>query len=342
MTVLAPDFDKFVTERNRRQLLKCKRIINLSTFNARTLQSIKQISEFIAIAVTYHNDVIYVQEHRFYHEDVVLKYHELGNGWTFISASALKNIGNCTIGGVGMLFSPLATKSLNSIEKITSRLLVATFHGNPEPTLISCYSPTNIVDEQEVIDFYDHLSSLIRFVRKHNILIIGGDLNAQIEQSIHHEFTYPYISNRNGEYLEHFLIEIGLLCINTWFQKRRGKLWTYTYPNGDRAQLDYMMINKKWINSVQNYEACHSLESISTDHSIVSSRIKLSLRANKKKSNTKIAYNWEHLINKEDPQNLFSTSLRNCYNILQQEDTTNLPTTHTKTLSKRTKKQLIC
>ena len=166
MTVLAPDFDKFVTERNRRQLLKCKRTIYLSTFNARTLQSIKQISELIAIAVTYHIDVIYVQEHRFYHEDVVLKYHELGNGCTFISASALKNIGNCTIGGVGMLFSSLATKSLNSIEKITSRLLIATFYGNPEPTLISCYSPTNIADEQEVIDFYDHLSSLIRFVRK--------------------------------------------------------------------------------------------------------------------------------------------------------------------------------
>ena len=105
MTVLAPDFDKFVTERNRRQLLKCKRTINLSTFNVRTLQSIKQMSELIAIAVTYHIDVINVQEHRFYHEDIDLKYHELGNGWTFISASGLKNTGNSKIGGVGMLLS---------------------------------------------------------------------------------------------------------------------------------------------------------------------------------------------------------------------------------------------
>ena len=77
MTVLAPEF---VTERNRRQLLKCKRTINLSTFNVRTLQSIKQISELIAIAVSYDIDVINVQEHRFYHEDIDLKYHELGNG----------------------------------------------------------------------------------------------------------------------------------------------------------------------------------------------------------------------------------------------------------------------
>ena len=102
-----------------------------------------------------------------------------------------------------------------------------------------------------------------------------------------------------------------MLCINTRFQKRRGKLWTHTYPNGDRAQLDYMMINKKSINSVQNCKAYHSLEGISTDDRIVSLRIKLSLRANKNNSNTKIAYNWEHLINNEDLQNQFSTLLMN-------------------------------
>ena len=82
-----------------------------------------------------------------------------------------------------------------------------------------------------------------------------------------------------------------------------------------------MMINKKWINSVRNCEAYHSLEGISTDLRIVSLRIKLSLRANKKKSNRKITYHWEHLINNEDLQKQFSTSLRDRYNILRHEDT---------------------
>ena len=50
-------------------------------------------------------------------------------------------------------------------------------------------------------------------------------------------------------------------------------------------------------------------------------RIKLSLRVNNKKSNTKITYNWEHLINNEDLQNQFIFSLKNRYNILQQENT---------------------
>ena len=52
--------------------------------------------------------------------------------------------------------------------------------------------------------------------------------------------------------------------------KKRGNLWTQTYSNGDRAQLDCMIINKKWINSAQNCESYHSLEGISTDHHIVS------------------------------------------------------------------------
>ena len=86
--------------------------------------------------------------------------------------------GHSTIGGVGKLLGSYTTKSLNSFEKITTQILVATFHGNPEPTLISCYCPTNIADEQEVMDFYDDLSSLIRSVPKHSFLIIGGDLNA--------------------------------------------------------------------------------------------------------------------------------------------------------------------
>ena len=88
-----------------------------------------------------------------------------------------------------------------------------------------------------------------------------------------------------------------------------------------------MEIESNWItwwstkSGLTVYKIHHSLESISTDHRIVPLRIKLCLRANKKKSNAKIAYNWEHLINNEDLQNPFSTSLRNLYNILQHEYT---------------------
>ena len=34
-------------------------------------------------------------------------------------------------------------------------MMVATFNGNPRATIISCYSPTNIREETELIAFYD-------------------------------------------------------------------------------------------------------------------------------------------------------------------------------------------
>ena len=35
-------------------------------------------------------------------------------------------------------------------------------------------------EETELVTFYDELSSLVRSITKHNMLVIGGDMNAQI------------------------------------------------------------------------------------------------------------------------------------------------------------------
>ena len=53
-------------------------------------------------------------------------------------------------------------------------------NGNPCATIISWYSSTNVSEETELIAFYDGLSSLVRSIPKHNVLVIGGDMNAQI------------------------------------------------------------------------------------------------------------------------------------------------------------------
>ena len=65
-----------------------------------------------------------MQEHRFYHTYIELKYH-VGQGWTFLSASAWKNSTNSTIDGVGMLLSPTAFRSLNNFEMTQLRAVVA-------------------------------------------------------------------------------------------------------------------------------------------------------------------------------------------------------------------------
>ena len=88
------------------------------------------------------------------------------------------------------------------------------------------------------------------------------------------------------------LQETDLKTINTSLQKKSGKLWTFQYPNGARAQLDYICINKKWQNSVRDCNAFNSFFSIGSDHRIVSAKIRLSLRTTKSTSNRAPKYDW--------------------------------------------------
>ena len=106
-----------------------------------------------------------------------------------------------TVGGVGILIGPRALKSFNSIERIRPRMMVATFNGNPKATIISCYSPTNVSEETELVAFYDELSSLVRSIPKHNVLVIGGDMNAQIGKKGNNKYNLHNKSNRNGQHL---------------------------------------------------------------------------------------------------------------------------------------------
>ncbi len=89
-------------------------------------------------------------------------------------------------------------------------------------------------------------------------------MNALISKNVNHKFNSHNSSNRNGKHLTDFPLENNLTCLNTKFQKRKGKLWTYAYTNNAKAQIDYIFINKKWNNSALNCEAYSSFEGVSS------------------------------------------------------------------------------
>ena len=78
--------------------------------------------------------------------------------------------------------------------------MAATFNGNPRATIISCYSPTNVSEETELVTFYNELSSLVRSIPKHNMLVIGGDINAQIGKNGNNKYSLHNTSNKNGQH----------------------------------------------------------------------------------------------------------------------------------------------
>ena len=71
-----------------------------------------------------------------------LKHHSLGDNWLLITSSATRNTINAALGGVGILLDPHGKLTLQSIETISERTMIATLNGNPKCRIISTYSPT--------------------------------------------------------------------------------------------------------------------------------------------------------------------------------------------------------
>ena len=309
--------EKLATGENNKppeRLLKAKNELRISTFNVQTLRKDEKLPELIACSEETNQDIICIQEHRYFHEDLPTKEHTIGS-WKLITCSAWKNDANAAVGGIGILLNSKSYKSISNIEMITNRIMVATFNGNPKTTLICCYSPTNVSDEDQVDNFYETLESLTRRIPKHNLLVIGGDFNAHLGRQNGFRNSYHQQQNRNGIKLKDYLQASDLLCLNTLFTKRINQLWTHKNPNGSLAQLDFVLINKKWKNSAKNCRAFNSFVSVCSDHRIVTAQIALTLRSNKKTSNTKTAYDWSSLKN-PDIASSFVTTVTNKFAIL--------------------------
>ena len=122
--------------------------------------------------------------------------------------------------------------------------MCATFEGNPYITIVPYFTHTNASNETVINIIYDEKSSFVRHVKN-----TGADMNAHTGKERNNKFSLQKTPNRNAEYLRIFFLENNLVCRNTKFQKRKGKLWTYTFPNNSKVQLDYIFINKKCINS---------------------------------------------------------------------------------------------
>ena len=149
-------------------------------------------------------------------------------------------------------------------------------------------------------------------------------MNAQIGKNGNNRHSFHNTSNRNGQHLTEFRMENRLTCLNTNYQKRKGNVWTYTYANNSKAQIDYVLINKKWKNSAMNCEANSSFEGVSSDHRIVTAKIRLSLRRNVTQIATTKHYDWV-LLNNRDIRDKYVLELKKQIRDTTREDRKRYP-----------------
>ena len=257
-------------------------------------------------------------DHKIVHEENVMI--QKLDRCTLITTSAWRNNCNAAVGGVGILVSNQVENLIAEIKPHTDRILQVNITGNPMMSLLINYAPVNGKSDAE--EHYERLSDITNNIPKHNIIISLGDFNAHLghEKAKH---TYHASTNKNGNLLHDYALECGLYITNVMFKKRNGKLWTYLSDmSGSKSQVDYILVNRKWKNSVKDVEAYSSFSSLGSDHRILTAKIKLSLRM-KKSAPRKIPYDWSAL-NEPDLQQLYTVTVRNHYQALSnpQDDAT--------------------
>ena len=171
-----------------------------------------------------------------------------------------------------MFLSPRALKSLKSIKRTQPRIMWATLNDNTCTVIVSSYSPN---DASDITTFYNGLSSLDWHIPKHNVLIIGGNMNHRVSKDENDEFCLHNMSSKNCEYLADFLIK------NWWagrnnnspLQKKKKKKKKKRYGS-TRTQITlyYILINKKWINNALNCETHFFSDGVFSDRRIDSAK----------------------------------------------------------------------
>ena len=171
---------------------------NLGAFNVRTL---KQIGQQAALATTldhFNIDICCVSETRLYDSSrrEITAPALSKKFWLRCSGdSAAADIGQA---GVGVALSPKAEASLIEWIPVNSRLCAVRLQGYTKVNasrnkkrclfVIAAYAPTNCADDASKDEFQVQLHSLIKRALSTDIVILAGDMNAQVGQLEENEF----------------------------------------------------------------------------------------------------------------------------------------------------------
>ncbi|KER27161.1 hypothetical protein T265_13857, partial [Opisthorchis viverrini] len=145
--------------------------------------------------------------------------------------------------------------------------------------LMSAYSPTDCSSEVEKDTFYRELSGLIRQAKCTDIVILAGDMNAQVgrmgslESHSGGRFGVDARRTDNGDRLLQLCADHELFLASTTFQYKRSHRLTWRPPTANQpwTQLDHVAISHRWRATIQD---CRSFwgTPLDSNHAMVFAR----------------------------------------------------------------------
>lgn len=198
--------------------------------------------------------------------------------------------------GVGVIVDKNITGSVLSFTPYSDRVMLLqlkTHFGNMN--IIQTYAPTADKEDNEVEEFYAELDDIYRNIKTNEITLVMGDFNAKVGRLKVEGHTGSFgLGERNdrGDRLIEFCQDKNLIITNTLFKLPNRRLYTWKSPADKpehtvRNQIDYILINNRYKNSVKSTKTYPGAD-INSDHNPVVANLNIKMKKIARRQNNYI------------------------------------------------------
>ena len=197
-----------------------------------------------------------------------------------------------------------AVKEFESISSRIARIRLETRWFNL--SVLSVHAPTEVSDENVKDRWYEELQLVLDRIPGHDMLIILGDMNAQIgrETAAFHgsigRHSLHETCNDNGIRMATLATAYGLVVGGTLFPHKDKHKGTWISPDGNTInQIDHVMVKRRFRSALTDVRVFRGAD-CDSDHFMLGVKIRIKLKVMKTRMTRREVFNCEKLQNEEE------------------------------------------
>ena len=300
-----------------RPILSAKLTTTIATWNVRTLYASGKLAIVMKEMKRYNIDILGLCETRWKNQGRLIS-----DGQTMLYSGGEEHMY-----GVGIILNKVASRTLLSWEPISNRIMTARIQGkHTKVTIVQVYAPTNAANDTDKDAFYETLQNAIDNIPSHDLIILMGDLNAQLhsDRNGYKLIKGPFGTgnlNNNGERMQDFCQQNKLKIMNTFFRHKPIHKTTWTSPDGKtRNEIDYICVSQRMAHSTQDVRVKRGAD-VGSDHELLVSKIKIKLKSLMRRTDYQQPIDIDKFKDKE-MKNKYAVEIKNTFSALANFDQT--------------------